>query len=786
MNKTLLRIALNAPKNPYIALDRTYFVRTDVNAEWQEVLDRPQQDLFDAGLAKSEQNKLDYAVFNPYQVAEHQVQVFDNGRKVILTFQDLRIAHGVNGTDPLRGTVRKVMDFGGIRHVEAGNNFMKRMFTTHSVPFIIANGLRDSQHATSVLLLDNPKLVPGFLTYLTPVKSLSDLATSIGGKGSASALFRYIFLNKPDYNVQTDVYLKEFLENGVPTGLGALKEMTGYDKEFKQQLRQAERLLREGKHNAFEKMIKQWMLKSPQKAMNMISGLNTLVESNTRLAVYCAARDKGYSELKAGSIAKNISINFNKSGTLKRPLDLVFLFTNPAIQALYQQYTLAKKHPARYTLMLTSLVGLGMAMSLLARLMAGSDEDGNNFYDMISETIRKKNIIFFYGDGRNDYFKIPVAQFLRIFTGIGVDIADIIGGRKNFTDKLLKVPVDVISGISPVDVGLGFHTMRDGDYYVGGIVAASAKPIYESFLAGEDAFGYLVSGQNEYNKYLPEYKRSLKSTAKPFVEISRFLNNIIGGDNATPGLLNFNPDKMEHTLQGYTASTGKFYLDIYKTASYIWNKNYGDKTQELEPRNIPLYNVIAGSVTQKTIDSYFYQNFIELKNEYEKQKSRIKAYRKDGEPEKADKIEKSEEYTTIRFVSETDRLLSSLRKTEKEAMSDEEVNKLKPIKSGILRESMRATNQDSEHYLDAIAKYKELNAKASDYNSKRKKDLVPYNEELENLYSTLNTAWGYRSRNAKIESALKDLWKDENDNPIGEPSKEKQQEIIELINSIDQ
>lgn len=648
--------------------------------------------------------------------------------------------------------------------------------------------MRDAEQVIYTLSINNPEMLAPFMQYFTPFESITTLKNGVNGEGTLSAIFRYLFL-KPDMNVKADQYLQEFLEQGVPTGIGRLKDIQGYEKEFGKQFREAEKILRNEGRSEFNKWMRKWMLASPKRFEELIERLNSLVETNTRLAVYIAGRETGKSKLKAGSMAKNYSINFTKSGEIAPLLDLAFLFANPAIQSTKNYYKYAKAHPVKTGISFMSITIAGFALSALAALMAGDDDEGNNYYYMINETVRKTNVIFFFGSKKDEYIKIPVTQFLSVMYGWGVDITDLVNGKANYIDKIQRVPVDIIQNVSPVNIDLGFHKQQDGQYYVGGAIAQAIKPLYEAYIAGEDAFEMPVSGQNEYNEGIPEYRRSLKSTAKPFVKASEFLNKVSGGDKVQAGAININPDNIEHIVQGYTGTAGKFYIDTYKTAAYIYNQNFGDKTEEIKPNNIPIAGVFYGNVGKGTQRSYYSGLYYDMKQEYDKMKSDIREYRKVGEDAKAEKIENSNLYKSIRFIGEIEKEISELRKVRKNSENPIEVKQATEEQFELHKKAFRVNKSEEVDYYDTKAAYNELVNKVQNYR-KSKVLGAKENPELEEAYARLYGSFGKMKSIHSYVSAIEKQIKENNNNPELTPEQKKQQNAeleaaaTEIMNTI--
>ncbi|MCG8985726.1 hypothetical protein MI467_02590 [Delftia acidovorans] len=101
-----------------------------------------------------------------------------------------------------------------------------------------------------------------------------------------------------------------------------------------------------------------------------LSDFNETLEATTRLGVYKAALDQGISRQEAASIAKNITVNFNRKGRNMPVAGAHFAFLNAAIQGNKRMLeTLAG--PAGRRIMMGG-VALGMVSAMAGYLMMGA------------------------------------------------------------------------------------------------------------------------------------------------------------------------------------------------------------------------------------------------------------------------------------------------------------------------------------------------------------------------------------------------------------------------------
>ena len=63
-----------------------------------------------------------------------------------------------------------------------------------------------------------------------------------------------------------------------------------------------------------------------------IDDINDMVENSSRLIAYRMAKDSGLSNAKAASIAKNLTVNFNRKGEMGTSLNALYMFYNASVQ----------------------------------------------------------------------------------------------------------------------------------------------------------------------------------------------------------------------------------------------------------------------------------------------------------------------------------------------------------------------------------------------------------------------------------------------------------------------
>jgi hypothetical protein len=325
-----------------------------------------------------------------------------------------------------------------------------------------------------------------------------------------------------------------------------------------------------------------------------LSDYNTSIENAIRLSAYKAAKDKGMTKAQAASLAKNLTVNFNKKGLAATQLGAMYAFFNAAAQGTARiGQTLVKVDNGKF-----SLTGAGkkivyggmMAGVLQAAMFAAAgydDEEPPQF-------IREKNFIIPLPDGK--YLSVPYPLGFHVIPNIGRVASEfVLGGFKNPGKRLVDMFSMIMDGFNPIGGSSGGVSQMLSPTVTDPLVALSenkdwtGKSIYkEDFNAMHPTAGWTRK----------------KDTAS---DLSRWMaygiNYLTGGGKYEIGLLSPTPDQLDYLIGQGTGGVGRESLKA-------WQFGATAATGE----NMPMYKVpIAGRFVGETTGqasetSKFYNN----------------------------------------------------------------------------------------------------------------------------------------------------------------------------------
>lgn len=310
--------------------------------------------------------------------------------------------------------------------------------------------------------------------------------------------------------------------------------------------------------------------------LEMIDDYNSIVENSVRLAAFQAARKQGLSDARAASIAKNITVNFNRKGNLSPAINAWFMFFNAAVQGSATLVNAAIKNP-KARAVLGGMALTGFLLDTVNREVMGDE------YDMIPDFEKSHNAIFSTGDG--SYVKVPYPLGLNAIFNIGRLTSEGISGasHKKPIEYGMSMAASVLDSFNPMGSVGG----------VGELFSPSvARPVVQ--LADNRSFtGAPVykSGDRGPRGDAPEpaHRRHFQNTPELWVAASRGMNALTGGDYVEKGAVDVSPDALRHI---FTSMTGGIGRAADRTLDYF-------TSDEPSASRMPFVGRVAGKVDDR-------------------------------------------------------------------------------------------------------------------------------------------------------------------------------------------
>jgi len=486
--------------------------------------------------------------------------------------------------------------FGGI------TRFLSSVNTAYDPTFVLTNFARDIQAALINIAGEQTKeggLIEGERIGAKVAK---------GTPRAVGAIRNYVRNKKvDDGDSEYERYFKEFLDVGAKTGYFDSPDLDVLEKRLAARINQGEGTLARGKAGA------KWI-------GEFVSDYNLAVENGVRLSAYIESRKAGIDKSKAASLAKNLTVNFNRKGSAGAHINSWYMFFNAAVQGLKQfTNTLSpitldaqgnvqvQRRLNRAQKIAGSLVGIAYAAAVFNREIGGEDDDGESLYDKINPAIRERNLILMkpgYGEIGDDgflsevaYFKIPLPYGYNFFYTIGTAVEAIQNGSARRKENALgEVFNSFVTAFSPISVHADARISGLPTVFVPGAELLANTNFFGSDIVRENfpSGPQRAAAHNYWN-----------STKEPYVAIAQFLNDTVGGGSTNrSGSMGFmfdvstdiSPDTLEHIMEFglggiYRAGTGA--LDAVERVT---------SDRDIDPTRVPFLSKVLGRDDSDYVD----------------------------------------------------------------------------------------------------------------------------------------------------------------------------------------
>ena len=496
--------------------------------------------------------------------------------------------------------------------------------------------------------------------------------------------------------------LKEAVEAGLQTGFSHIKANEIWDKEMEQHFKDIDA----GKSK-----------KAVKAALGKLQNVSESMELVSRFAVYMTSREMGRSIEESVANGKEVTANFNRKGsgraiTFEEAKKLTtadgktfrekygetrgalaeavvvavsriaqygrkhILFFNASIQGIDKWMRLAKKKKGNAG-KLAAYFGGQLALGFIISLLYGLDDD-DEYQENISDYDRRNNLMI---GGNGHYIKVALPHDVRAFYGMGDILYNYLSGNykhHTFKESFATLSKQMLS-ISPVNVNEGWQ----------GLIPDWMSPVIE---AGTP-FGFMgLEGTNKNFAGMPIRKETpwltedeLKQTPKYtlagdytwgwLVDVSEALNRISGGNYKEKGLINIDPARIQHYIEGWTGGIGKTTGNF---ATFI-GQLFGE--DEWKAANTPFLNKVFTITDERSQNKLSNSQFYAYRNAAETSATNARAFEKDRESDLLREEKASKEYKIYQiYNSRYKKAEEEYTKQLKVARNEKEEKRIKELR----------------------------------------------------------------------------------------------------------
>jgi len=328
-----------------------------------------------------------------------------------------------------------------------------------------------------------------------------------------------------------------------------------------------------------------------------LSDYNETMENAIRLSAYKVAKDQGMSKEQAASLAKNLTVNFNRKGQVATQAGALYAFFNATMQG-NKRLVETLKGPAGKKIFAGGIL-LGVMQAALLEAM-GYDEEEPPYF------VRERNIIIPIGE--KDYIQIPMPLGLHLLPNFGrvlteYSIATAKSGTfQNPSKQIFELTGSFLDAFVPIG-NAGFSTQT--------IVPTMGDPI-AAIIENKDWSGRPIAQKDmSSTNPTPGYTRAKDTATWINTQIAKFLNYASGGTEFKKGQISPTPDQLDYLVGQAFGGVGR---ELLKGEQYIRSKFTGE---ELPPYKIPLGGRFYGNIgSSAAISNQFFTNITRM-NEHQ-------------------------------------------------------------------------------------------------------------------------------------------------------------------------
>ena len=382
---------------------------------------------------------------------------------------------------------------------------------------------------------------------------------------------------------------------------------------------------------------------------NWLTDYNDSMENAVRLAAYKTALDRGISRQQAASIAKNLTINFNRKGQVATQAGALYAFFNAAMQgsarigqALFTMdggdvKTIRLSKTGKQGVLGGILLGTLQALALAA---AGFDDEDP------PEFVRERSLIIPIGG--KSYVTIPMPLGLHVIPGLGRHAMEFaLSGGKDPAKRLISVAGMFADAFNPIgNAGLSMQTL-----------APTVLDPLAALTENKDFTGKDIA-RKSMNKAMPGHLQGKDTSTWLGKMIAEGINYLSGGNQYRAGVFSPPPDQIDYLAAQVGGGVWRELSKVEQTATTAASG------EELAPDKVPLQGRFYGNAKSQASQATAFYAALDRLNALE---TEIKNMRKDGHWIEAGQLMRSRPDAPLIDVANTaERRVQELRRQKRE------------------------------------------------------------------------------------------------------------------------
>jgi N12 class adenine-specific DNA methylase len=327
--------------------------------------------------------------------------------------------------------------------------------------------------------------------------------------------------------------------------------------------------------------------------MGWLSDYNESMENAVRVSAYKVGKEQGLSNQQAASLAKNLTVNFNRKGQVALQAGALYAFFNASVQGtarIAQTVFADGKLSATGQKIMAGGLLLGAMQALLLAAAGFDDDEPPDF-------VRERSLVFPVGGGK--YVSIPMPLGFHVIPNLGrIPTEWAMGGFKNTPKRIGQMVGLFADAFNPMgSAGLSLQTLTPT--IIDPLAALSEN---------KDWSGRPIAKKDFDAMHPTAGHTRARDTATPWARLMSYgMNALTGGTDFKPGVASPMPDQIDYLIGQVTGGVGREVGKLSQVASGTLSG------EEVPMHKIPLVGRFVGTTEgQSAESSRFYNNLREL------------------------------------------------------------------------------------------------------------------------------------------------------------------------------
>jgi molybdopterin converting factor small subunit len=386
-----------------------------------------------------------------------------------------------------------------------------------------------------------------------------------------------------------------------------------------------------------------------------LSDYNLAMENAVRLSAYKVALDQGMTKQRAASLAKNLTVNFNRKGQAGMQAGALYAFFNASMQGtarmgdvMFEGQGAGMKLSGLGRKILLGGMALGAIQAMMLEAAGFDDDEPPPF-------VRERSLIIPFGAlaGGKEYVSIPMPLGWHVIPNLGRMATEFaLGGFKEPGKRAADLIALIADAFNPIgNSGLSLQT-----------IAPTALDPLVALSENRDWTGKPIARES-FDRTTPGFALAKDTASAPSKWISEAINLMSGGTKYTAGAFSPTPDQIDYLWDQVTGGVGRELSKVEQTATAAFTG------ETLPTYKIPLVGRFVGDAEGPTSQgNRFYENL----NQISLHEAQIKGLIKDGFADEAQAYRaENPESTLIGVANMAERQVRKLRSRKRELLAND-------------------------------------------------------------------------------------------------------------------